>query len=178
MIRVHANGFPKHGNHALVKALQLLGVPCRVQHIPWSEEMAYRDAPRVFVVRDPRDAVVSMLRMKGQPVTPGTVLTRLRQWGDEEAGTLAEAMAAFEGWLDDPATLVVRLGALRASDAEMRRIAAWLGVPYLAGAWEALPGLTMTWNDTASDHRPVWTPEVEAGWREIGGPALLARWVR
>lgn len=176
MKKVHANGFPKHGNHALVKALQLLGCPCLVQHVPWREEMAYRDAPRVFVTRDPRDAVVSMLRMKKLSVTPGMVLTRLRQYKDDESGTLAEVMAEMEGWLTDPATLVVRFEDLKRSDAEMRRIAAWLKVPYLEGAWEQLPGLTMTWNAEPSDHRPFWTPEVEAGWQAIGGPALLARW--
>ena len=176
MTRVHANGFPKSGNHALVKALQLLGLPCMVQHVPWSEEMAYRDAPRVFVVRDPRDVVVSMLRMKGQPVTPGMFLTRVRQWGDEGAGSLVEALAAFEGWLHDPTTERVSFEALRRSDAELRRLAAALGVPYLAGAWEALPGLTRTWNATPSDHRAIWTPEVEDGWQAAGGPALLARW--
>jgi len=174
--KVHANGFPKMGNHALVKALQLLGCPCIVQHVPWREEMGYRDAPRLFIVRDPRDAVVSMLRMKKLPVTPGMVMTRLRQYRDDESGTLVEVMAEMEGWLTDPTTLVVHFEDLKKSDAEMRRIAAWLGIPYLEGAWEELPGLTMTYNTVPSDHKTVWTADVEAIWQDIGGPALLARW--
>lgn len=176
MTRVHLTGFPKHGNHALAKAVQLLGVPCQVIHIPWSEEMAYRDAPRLMIVRDLRDALVSWLRMKQLPVTPGMVMARLRQWADDESGTMVEQLAKYEGWLDDPTTLKVSYERLIASDAEMWRISAWLGVRHDNDAWDALPGGTRTWNKDHSDHRPVWTPEVEHVWQEIGGPAALERW--
>lgn len=175
----HATGFPKHGNHALVKALQLLGCPARVRHIPWAEESAYRDAPRVFIMRDPRDAIISMLRMHRHPVTPGMFLTWFRAWRTDdgpEGVPLALAMAEYEGWLTDPDTLVVRFEDLKADSQALRRIAAHIGVPYLEGAWESLPGLTRTWNDTPSDYRIIWTPEIEAAWNAEGGSALLARW--
>lgn len=183
MIWAHTTGFPKCGNHALVKALQLIGIPvpggigAEVRHIPWVEEAAYRDAPRLIVTRDPRPAIVSWLRMKEQPVTPGTVITRLRQWSPDVPGeSLPEGLAHYEGWLTDPSTLVVRYEALIASDAEMRRIAAWLGVPYHAGAFDQLPGGTRTWNAVHSDHRPVWTPDVEDAWQALGGADVLKRW--
>lgn len=176
MTRVHLTGFPKHGNHALAKAVQLLGVPCQVIHIPWSEEMAYRDAPRLMIVRDLRDALVSWLRMKQLPVTPGMVMTRLRQWADDESGTLVEQLAKYEGWLDDPTTLKVKYESLVETPLIMQWIADHLGVPYPAGAWEQLAGGTRTWNRIPSDYEPVWTPDVEQVWQEIGGPAALERW--
>jgi hypothetical protein len=81
-----------------------------------------------------------------------------------------------EGWLSAPSALVVRYEDLIASDAEMRRIADFLGVPYVDDAWSWLPGLTRSWHPTHSDWRTLWTPQVEAVWTEIGGPDLLARW--
>lgn len=161
-------GFPKSGNHALVKAVQLLGVPCEVSHEPFTV-----DVPAVFIKRDPRNIVTSWVRHVGQPVTPGMVMTHLR---DFEGQTLAEAMAPYEGWLTAPSALVVRYEDLTASDAAMRRIAAHLGVDYVDGAWEWLPGMTRTWHPEHSDWTRVWTPQVQAVFDEIGGPALLERW--
>lgn len=176
MTRVHLTGFPKHGNHALAKAVQLLGVPCQVTHIPWSEEMGYRDAPRLMIVRDLRDGLVSWLRMKKLPLTPGMVMARLRQWADDESGTLVEQLAHYEGWLTDPATFRVSYERLNVTATEMQRIAEHLDVSYPRDAWGSLWGGTRTWNAVHSDHRPLWTPEVEAVWQEIGGPAALERW--
>lgn len=164
------NGFPKAGNHALVKACQLLGQPCAVEHI------VYADKPEgafVFIRRDPRNIVLSWLRFQGKPVEPGLFITHFRAF---QNASLVEEMAAYEGWLTDPDTLVVRYEDLIASDAEMRRIAAALGVPYLEGAFEALPGLTRTWNAQHANYATFWTPDVEAVWAAEGGPELLERW--
>ncbi len=58
----------------------------------------------------------------------------------------------------------------------MRRIAQHVGVPYLNGAWQALPGLTYSWRQPHSDWAAVWTPEVDAVWQAEGGPELLRAW--
>lgn len=167
---VTTNGFPKSGNHALVKGLQLLGVPCSVNHIPFGEPVAGR---HVFIKRDPRNVVCSWLRFNRQQVTPGLFIALLRKFIDRP---LAEEMAAYQGWLTAPGTLVVRYEDLIASDAELRRIASHLGVPYIAGAWEALPRLTYSWRWPHSDYADVWTPEVAAVWQAEGGPALRQAW--
>lgn len=167
---VTANGFPKSGNHALVKALQLLGQPCAVNHLPFGEQVAEK---HVFIKRDPRNVICSWLRFRGQPVTAGMFLTVFRRFQER---SLIDEMADYEGWLSDPATLVVRYEGLIESDAAMHSIAEYLGVPYLAGAFEALPGMTRTWYADHSDYQTIWMPEVESAWNAEGGPDLLARW--
>lgn len=166
---IRTNGFPKCGNHALVKAVQLLGQPCSVEHTPFTAPIGQH----ILIKRDPRNVVCSWLRFNRQPVTSGMFLTSFRLF---QGGTLVDEMAEYEGWLADPETLVVKYEDLIASDAEMRRIAAYLGVPYLDGAFEELPGMTRTWYADHSDYSLVWTPEVEAVWVAEGGPELMARW--
>lgn len=167
---VITNGFPKSGNHALVKAVQLLGLPCQVNHIPFGADL---DSSHTFIKRDPRNIVCSWLRFYGKPVTPGMFIAAFRDFGGKP---LVEAMAEYEGWLSDCLTHVVKYEELIASDAVMREIAVNLGFPYIDGAFEALPGMTRTWFAEHSDYRTIWTPEVEAVWAAEGGPELLARW--
>ena len=166
---VTTTGFAKAGNHALVKAVQLLGQPCEVTHVAYVGPIGQH----VFIKRDPRNIVCSWLRFNGRPVTPGMFITALRLF---QHASLVEELAAYEGWLTDPQTLVVSYEALIASDAEMRRIAAYLDVPYLDDAFSELEGLTSTWFAQHSDYRAIWSPEVEAVWAAEGGNELLARW--
>lgn len=174
MTLVITNGFPKSGNHALVKAVQLLGVPCAVDHQPWSDHWAMTPVPRIFVRRDPRNIVLSWATHQRMPHTAGTFLRYLRQFAD--GGTLVEEMAKYEGWLHDAGTLQVRYEDLVANDAEMRRIAEYLGEPYPEGAWEHLPGLTWSWTPNHADWRSVWTQRVGKVWDQMGGAELLQRW--
>jgi len=167
---VTTNGFPKCGNHALVKAIQLLGQPCVVEHLPFGEVVSDK---HLFVKRDPRNVLCSWLRFNGYAVTPGMFITSFRHF---QSASLVEEMAAFEGWLSDPNTLIVRYEDLIADDEELRTIAAYLDTPYIEGAFEALPGLTRTWFAQHSDYTTIWTPNVEAVWIGEGGLELLARW--
>ncbi len=164
---VITNGFPKSGNHALVKAVQLLGQPCQVNHLPFGAEVAEK---HVLIKRDPRNVICSWLRFNGQPVTPGMFLMAFRKFQER---SLIEEMVDYEGWLSG---FVVRYEDLIASDGEMRRIAEYLDAPYIEGAFEALPGMTRTWFADHSDYSAIWTPEVEAVWNAEGGNDLLVRW--
>ena len=157
----------------MAKALELLGVPATVNHFPFADGLPDGVTHHVFAVRDPRNVVVSWLRFQGDVVTPGKFLARFR-WFDD--APLCESMARFEGWLDDPRTIVVRYEDLIADDREMRRIAAALGIPYVDGAFEELPGLTRTWYARKSDYAEVWTPDVIAAWYAERGGDLLSRW--
>lgn len=171
MEKVTPNGFPKHGNHPLVKGLQLLGVPCQVHHIPFGHPVEGR---HIFIKRDPRNALVAWLRMREMPETPGIFITAFRRFQER---SLVEEMAEYEAWQRDPDTLVVRYEYLIADADELKRIAAFLGIPYIDGAFENLPGMTRTWTGpNHSDYRAIWTPEVESVWAEEGGNQLLAAW--
>lgn len=167
------NGFPKSGNHALVKAVQLLGQPCQVNHIPFSTEDLDSNTHRILIKRDPRNIVCSWLRFNNKPVTPGMFISAFRQF---QANSLCEEMAEYEGWLTEPLTLVVKYEELIASEMEMRRIAAYLGVPYISGAFEQLPGMTRTWHSDHSDYKLIWTADVEEVWTNEGGIQLLTTW--
>lgn len=174
------NGFPKAGNHALWKAVELLGVPGGVNHVPYVAEhatqrgvLAMRSRLRhVFIIRDPRDVIVSWLRFNRDAVTPGKIIAAFRRF---RVGPLVDELEDYAGWLRDPWTHVIRYEALIRDDGTMRELADYLGVPYIAGAWEQLPNHTKTWNAVHSDHREHWTPEVAAVWAAEGGPELLAR---
>lgn len=165
------SGHPKSGCHMLTKAVQLLGVNCKVDHIEFGEKPA---APHVFIKRDPRNVVVSWLRFHGKPLTRGMFMSAL---GDFHMGrTLIESFAPYEGWLTDPETMVVRFEDLSNKEFELVRIAEHLGVPYLDDAWTALPGGTMSWSGKHSDHRTLWGPTIEKAWADAGGVELQARW--
>jgi hypothetical protein len=180
-MRAFAVGFPKHGSHALVKALQLLGVNCEVNHAEYSEAPA-DDRPRVLIKRDPRDAVVSWLRFNGVPVTQGAFICALsdmdgHRYDRYKGVSLVDAMARYEGWLFDRATTVVRFERLVDSESALIGLADALGVPYLSDAWEAHQVRnTVSWTGELSDYRTIWTPEVRDAWRQAGGNELLARW--
>jgi len=78
-------------------------------------------------------------------------------------------------WLDEPEVFVSRHEDLLESDAEMRRLAAFLGAPYLSDAFDNLPGHTRSWRLPHSDYTQIWTPEVESIWNAEGGSELMAR---
>jgi hypothetical protein len=167
---VTTNGFPKSGNHALVKAVQLLGVPCSVNHLPFGEAV---EDKHIFIKRDPRNIVCSWLRFQGMPVTAGMFITGLKKFQDK---SFAEELSKYAGWLAAQNTLIVKYENLIQDATELNRIAAFLDVPYIEGAFENLPMMTRTWFADHSDFNRIWSPEVEAAWAEIGGAELLAQW--
>lgn len=170
-MKITTSGFPKHGNHALVKAMQLLGQPCQVEHIPYGQAIPGR---HIFIRRDPRNALISWLRMHGQPETPGMFISAFRRFQER---TLVDEMAEYEGWLSDPATLVTTYEALVSTKMEMQRLCHLLDIPYLDGAFENLPGMTRTWEAQGyADFTTLWTDEVDAVWKAEGGSELLDRW--
>jgi len=131
------NGFPKSGNHALQKACALLGVPVPLGHTPYAEK---KDGKYILIIRDPRDILISMVTFRGKPLTLENLKTEYDRWEGNE-GTLAEKLAEYEGWLDDPDTVYLKYEELIANDETMRELADFLGVPYPEGTFEKLEGL-------------------------------------
>lgn len=171
-MEVTANGFPKAGNHALVKGLQLLGVNCSVQHIPFADGVP-EDRPHVFIRRDPRNIVCSWLTHMGKPVTQGMFIAHLHKF---EVAPFAEELTAFAGWLDDARTIHVRYEDLVYNAQGLKDLAGKLGVPYLDDAYPNLPGMTVSWQKKHANWAEIWGPPVEHAWNSIGGPRLLERW--
>lgn len=169
-MKVFCNGFPKSGNHALAKALELLGIPAEVNHEPFPSERP-NGAQHILIKRDPRDIVVSWLRFNRQPVTPGTFIAAFRKF---QQRSLVEEMMQFEGWLER--AFVVPYESLIRAPALMQAMAKQLGTYYIDGAWENLPNHTSTWNAVRSDYREVWTSQVRETWSAEGGNELLMRW--
>lgn len=172
-MKILCNGFPKTGNHALQKAIELLGQPVSVNHIPFTEGIDADIDLHLHVIRDPRDIVVSWLRHNSESVTPGLFISRFRKF---QFKSLIEEMADYEGWLTDPRTIIIRYENLVTDIHVMEDIATFMNVPYLNGAWEELPGLTRTWNAVKSDHKSIWTSDVQKVWADEGGNELLKRW--
>lgn len=170
MTNLIVNGFPKHGTHAAMKACELLGVNGIRAH--WIHGKLPPHAKHVFIKRDPRDALISWVRMMKRQVTQGFIIASIRKFQDE---SIARELRRFVPFLRD-GTFVLKYEALVADDRELRRLAEYLGVPFLSDAFENLPGFTATWNNKHSDHREYWTPEIEAVWLEEKGAQILEAW--
>ena len=162
------NACPKHGTHALQKAVELLGQHAgEVHHIEYGEALPSGISKHLYIYRDPRDAILSWMRWDGKAITDGTFMAAVR--GPKYIPTTQR----FVGWLNAPDVHAVRYEDLVSNDGAIRGIASFLGVPYLESAFPNLPGLTRTWNDERSDFRKGWTPAVAACWREAGGDDLV-----
>ncbi len=162
------NGLPKCGNHALQKACSLLGVDLPINHLP------YQAGQRcLFITRHPRNMAISMIQETRRcPVTPVGLLYGLDLCypGD----SLQRLSDDFAGWMTD--ATIIQYEELTASDAGMRKVAGWLGVPYIEGAFEQLPGGTFTWSGNPSDWRKIWTDRAQTKWEAMGGPEMEVRY--
>lgn len=169
-MEVTTNGFPKSGNHALVKAVQLLGVPCEVDHIKHGEHV---EAKHIFIKRDPRNIICSWVRFIGKPVTDGMFISAFRKF---QAESFCREIEQYTKWLSDANTLVIKYESLIADDAEIKRIADYLQATYLSSAFINLPGDTRTWCESHSDFKAIWTDEVERVWQDEGGTKIQIDW--
>lgn len=191
------NGVPKNGTHALLKAVELLGVPVRWRNIQGAElhhlphgQLPYAhkrtgefmrgelsaDDRLIHIIRNPKNAFISWMRMQGLPLTTGMIMARLQN--HEESGSYIQSYEPFHGWLTDPHALVVRYEELISDNGEtIKKIAEYLGVKYQEDAFENLPGHTMTWNPQHSDYKTLdaWNEDVEAIWQKLGGNELSER---
>jgi|GEM_PF-6045986 len=162
------NACPKHGTHALQKAVELLGQHAGdVHHIGFGEPMPEGVSKHLYIYRDPRNAILSWMRWDGRSITDGSVMAAIR--GKRYLQTTRQ----FVGWVNAPDVHKVRYEELIADDGAMRGIAKFLGVPYLESAFPNLPGLTRTWNLEHADFRKIWTPALAACWHEEGGDDLV-----
>jgi hypothetical protein len=170
---IQISGFPKSGNHLLKKACELLGVTTsEVDHIPYADGLPDGTTQHLFIRRDPRHVVISMLNFQGIAVTDASFLAMVDSFNGD---TLVNGLNAYAGWLTDANTFVTSFEALQSSPAEMQRMAAYLGVFY-PGNFSQLEGLTLTYTSSHADYTTIWTPDLESQWNSRGGAELLTAW--
>ena len=175
---VFAHGFMKSGNHALIKALKLLGFWTAPVHITFGTAIPIGYTHNIFIKRDPRNIMLSVMRIFKDASTSEALITSCKDldYGGESTKDFFELLDKWSGWLTDPNTFVVKFEDLIASDAEMRRISNYLGVSYIEGSFEKLPGNTDTWNEEHTDYKEMWTPEVQNLWSSKVGKNILTKW--
>jgi len=162
---ITVTGHPKSGTNALALAVELLGLPVHRQHIEYGVRKA-----DIAVIRNPKDMLVSWVRMCKKPVTEGTLIAAMRSF---DGRPYKESLAAYIGWRP----IAVRYESLIASDAEMRNIANRFGVKYIKNAWEdLLRSDTPTKNSTQSYWRDYETPLLVEAWGDLVGGNTLAEW--
>lgn len=166
---VIVNGFPKTGCHALKKGVELLGAaPVDLIHEP-AGTLASLDAPMVVSFRDPRNVLISRCRWDQRPLASGSLINLLRDCDGEPFVT---GYRRYLPWLEDERVRCMPYEALTGSDAGLRLVALYLGIPYLEDAFVNLPGLTMTWTGKPSVWQDHWTEQLSKEWKLYGGDDL------
>ena len=180
MHKIHLSGPEKCGNHALVKVVELLGIPPEWQGLPGTvmSHMGYKELPEgdkhVFIKRHPKNAFLSNCRFHNYPIQSGMLQSKLRNWNG--SGPYIDRWARQVGWLTAPNTLVITFEGLISDGGEtIRQVADYLDVPFLEDAYAHLPGGTRTWNPVHSDYTTceAWTDAVESVWTETGGDEIV-----
>lgn len=165
-----ANGFPKSGTHALLKALELLGAgSVSIAHHPYGWQRP-PESVHMCIFRHPRNCLISMCRFQGFPVVTGYLLKLIQSYGT--FGRMADCLSGFLPWRSEAGVLCITYEDLMASDASLREIAEFAGLPFLDDAFRNLPGLTKTWSGKPSQWIEYWNPILDEAWASSGMLAL------
>lgn len=174
------NGIPKHGTHALLKAVELLGVPVKYGNHPGAElvhminEGEPVESKHIFIVRHPKNAFISWMRHYNLPLTSGMLQSRLQNMQEPE-GNYLDFCQKFLDWMVCPDTLVIKFEDLISDQATITKITKYLDVPDQPDVIQNLPGHTLTWTGQLSNHETLdaWDDGVETVWKNIGGEYLM-----
>lgn len=153
-----ANGCPKSGTHALLKACELLGKGGRVDHIEYGRLIPDWVTKHVFIYRDPRNVLLSRLRKENVEITTGTIMAH--------APRLIGEAANYIGWLNEPGLFTCRYEDLISNPETIKKLADYLEVPYREEAFAKLPGRTITWMPEHVDFTKVWNDELVKHWSD------------
>ncbi len=177
-----ANGISKSGTHYLALCLELMGFPkvyepqpglsCLMSHWTRVDKLPSHDH-HILIVRDPRNALISMVRSRSRPLLPGSIISHIRAYpGANDEPSIGEFYDRFVGWVDDPDCVVVRYEKMLSDGGlTIQKIADRVG-GIATGVYETAPlTQTATWTGSPSNWHDHWTPEVEAAWEESGGLA-------
>ena len=165
------NGAPKTGTHLLFKAVRLFD-GCAAAAVHGHHDLN-KMPPKgvnkhVEIVRNPRNAVCSMVRFSKLEVTRDNILKLIP--------TVLERCNNHLMWVRDSAVLTVRFEKLLTDPVELQRIAEYIGKPLIENHFKELWGNTHTFTDALSNWKDHWpTPletdfaEFDAAWSKYGG---------
>ena len=167
MEKILCNGIPKSGTHALVKTVQLLGVS-NTRHGHYSLPEHTPEGVHLFVVRNPKDMMVSWCRMQKGECNTGFLIGSFKQYYNNKS--IVEVFNDFAHWLTNDTVFTVCYEDLISDGGlEIARIAEHLGIPMVRDAYANLPGMTFTWTDTPSHWEDYWNVQVQDAWVDAGG---------
>jgi hypothetical protein len=171
-MKVIVNGFPRSGTHALLKAIQLLGIPAANEPFDegviavhfGSKEKIPKGVKHICIFRHPKNCLISECRFMGKPLASGFLIGFIKNFRDGRL--MKEMLSQYLGWKKK--AYCVSYEDLVKDDKCLREIAKYLQVPYLEDAFPNLPGLTFTWSGKPSNWEEHWNDEIEKVWVESG----------
>ncbi len=199
---VICNGNVKAGRHALIKTVELLGIPWdhqergRPGHCISGHWPGHRPPPPVTAhllrkataredgkpLPEPDFKHIHIIRHPRNMLVSWVRFTRT----DVAPGYLIAAFKSYfegrpiydefvgyRGWLNDPEVLNVRFEGLTSDDGETaQQIADFLDVPMLPDVVERRLGGTITWTGKLSNWEDHWSEIIDQAWGEARGPEI------
>ena len=177
------NGIPKSGTHYLALCLELMGFPkvyepkegpcCLMNHWIEAEKLPEHDH-HIFIIRHPRNALISLLRNQGPSLIPGALISAIRAYPAARPGlSMAQFYEQFFGWLEDSGCVTVRYEEMLSDGGKTIQKIANLTGGIADEVYASAPKIqTATWTGQPSDWREHWTPDVEAVWQDNNCPVI------
>jgi len=173
---------PKSGTHALVKAVELLGIPWMQEggakeyciHGHYEIDQPMPRGKQILIIRNPRDMLVSWVRWTKSSVTEGYLISATKSYYSGKS--FRDEARNYIDWFNDDETFVVKFESLISEPETLQQIARFINAPYIDGAFENIPGLTKTWTGKLSNWRDHWSSAVEQAWVDSGGLEIERGW--
>lgn len=157
------NGSPKTGTHLLVKAARLFGGNAMLSSHNHDPKLT---VPHIHIIRNPRNALISYLRMNKSELTRSNIITEMPSF-------IAE-YSEYIGLLNLNDVLTVTFEDLLTDESELLRISKFIGLPLIEGHFRKLWGQTATFTGDLSNWRNHWHTKAARKWVEYGGDTLEA----
>jgi len=157
---IHCNGSPKTGTHLLVKSVRMFN-SVLVSH---NHNPKLSSDKHIHIKRNPRNALISYLRMDKVELTPNNIINRMKTFIDE--------YSKYIHLLDDKAILNVSFEDLLTDENELKRIAEYIDLPLVDNHFKLLWGNTMTFTGSLSNWRDYWCNDIVDSWFIFGGVEL------
>ncbi len=177
MAVVICNGNPKAGLHALLRTVELLGIPldvtgqgktghCIGGHWPLSNPPLV--GKHIHIIRNPRNMLVSWTRFTRGDFAPGFLISAFKSYYLKKP--IYEEFMDYVPYLRRKGILTVRFEGLAEGDGDTAEsIAAFIGTPMLPGVIERRLGGTITWTGKLSIWEDYWSDAIEEAWVEARG---------
>lgn len=157
---IHCNGSPKTGTHLLVKSVRMFN--CVIASHNHNPELS--PTKHIHIRRNPRNAIISYLRMDKTELTSKNIISKMKLFIDE--------YSQYVHLLSDKNILNVSFEDLLTDENELKRIADFIGFPLVDNHFKMLWGNTATFTGSLSNWRDYWCRDIIKAWSELGGVEL------